>query len=148
MPNDFSNLIGDYVTFPSKEFEKLGADITSKDIKVFIIDEYEAIRTEHCKKYDDLRDWLTEYKKSYKRLSISDVIISECINTDPNWKRGIVVIINGNNGTTKVSKESINNAVDIISYLESTIATRAWLSYASMRSDVYYYCISFDLKMD
>ena len=94
------------------------------------------------KHIDELCEWLSIYKKlnSKDRLLLSDVVVTRA---DKHCLHGVMLVSNGLNGRTKVSSQSLKHVMDIISHLEDFYGARAWISSASMHSDVFYYTISF-----
>jgi hypothetical protein len=91
---------------------------------------------------EDFSSWLTKYKDINKseRLSISDMAITHA--TD-RYLSGVMLIVNGMNGMTQISRQSLRHIMDIVTYLEDYYGARAFLSQVSSHSDVYYYTLSF-----
>ena len=56
---------------------------------------------------------------------------------------GIVMFVNGQNGFTKISRQSLNHVMDFIKFWEDNMGGRAWIESTSTYSDVYYYVIRF-----
>ena len=136
--------------------KELGCDVITGDIynmlksvgaegsadnpkKVFAGEKNTDIYDKHI---DDLCEWLSLYKKlnSKDRLVLSDIVITRA---DKHCAHGVMLVVNGLNGRTKVSSQSLKHVMDIISHLEDFYGARAWISSVSMHSDVFYYTISF-----
>lgn len=136
--------------------EELGYDVITGDIYAMLKSvgaEYNVDKPEkvfagekntdiYDKHIDELCEWLFLYKKlnSKDRLTLSDVVITEA---DKHCAHGVMLVVNGLNGKTKVSSQSLKHVMDIISHLEDFYGARAWISRVSMHSDVFYYTISF-----
>lgn len=96
---------------------------------------------------DKIEQWLFNYKELNKpdRLSMSDISITSC---KTNLISGVLLIVNGLNGSTHVSRQSLKHVMDIITYLEDYYGARAWISSTWYHSDVFYYTISFVIWKD
>ena len=96
---------------------------------------------------DEFTDWLNAYKSLNKpeRLSISDVAIT---NADKRYLHGTILVVNGMNGMTQVSRQSLKHIMDIMANLEDHYGARAFLTQVSSHSDVYYYVLSFVIWND
>ena len=86
--------------------------------------------------------WVSSYHRLYAldRLSVSDIVATSA---DNDYIHGVVMIVNGMNGMTQVSSQSLKHVMDVIEHLEDYYGARAWISSVWMHSDVYYYTISF-----
>ena len=101
-------------------------------------------------RYDHVReiaDWLTDYKKTKRgdRLQISDVMIT---GSNAHHFEGTVFVVNGMNGCTQVSRQSLNHIMDIIQHLEDWYGARAFISQVSVHNDVFYYAVKFVVWRD
>ena len=54
---------------------------------------------------------------------------------------GLTMFVNGINGCTRVSKQSLQHVLDFITFVEDHLGGRAWIESTSYHSDVYYYVI-------
>ena len=54
---------------------------------------------------------------------------------------GLTMFVNGINGCTRVSKQSLLHVLDFITFVEDHLGGRAWIESTSYHSDVYYYVI-------
>ena len=90
---------------------------------------------------DNILEWINGYKALNKtdRLFISDLVLPSATS----HLHGTMLLVNGQNGMTQVSRQSLKHVMDIICHLEDYYGARAWISYVGMHSDVYYYGISF-----
>lgn len=97
---------------------------------------------EGLKYAEDIAKWLKAYQELNKgdRLSVSDVVLTT-VNED--YMHGVVIIDNGLNGITHVSRQSLKHVLDFVTYLEDYYGARAWISSTSMHSDCFVYSISF-----
>lgn len=86
--------------------------------------------------------WISSYKVLNKpdRLSISDIVIT---GADDKHVHGVAMLVNGLNGITQVSRQSLKHVTDFVTYLEDYYGARAWISSVWMHSDVFYYTVSF-----
>jgi len=97
-------------------------------------------------KYEDIMNefstWLTKYRDINRpeRLTISDIAITAA--TD-RYLHGVMLIVNGMNGMTQVSRQSMKHIMDIMTNLEDHYGARVFLSQVSSHSDVFYYTLSF-----
>lgn len=97
-------------------------------------------------KYEDIMNefstWLTKYRDINRpeRLTISDIAITAA--TD-RYLHGVMLIVNGMNGMTQVSRQSMKHIMDIMANLEDHYGARVFLSQVSSHSDVFYYTLSF-----
>ena len=92
-------------------------------------------------------DWVSAYRKlgALDRLSVSDIVATTA---DEDYIHGVLMVVNGMNGITEVSRQSLKHVMDIITYLEDYYGARAWISSVWSHSDVYYYTISFVIWND
>lgn len=90
----------------------------------------------------DIAKWLTLYKELNKgdRLSLSDVVVS---GLGSDYIHGVILVDNGLNGITHVSRQSLKHIMDIITYLEDYYGARAFISYTYMHSDCFVYAVTF-----
>ena len=86
--------------------------------------------------------WISSYKVLNKpdRLSVSDIVIT---GADNEHVHGVAMLVNGLNGITQVSRQSLKHVTDFVTYLEDYYGARAWISSVWMHSDVFYYTVSF-----
>ena len=86
--------------------------------------------------------WISSYKVLNKpdRLSVSDIVITDA---DNEHVHGVAMLVNGLNGITQVSRQSLKHVTDFVTYLEDYYGARAWISSVWMHSDVFYYTVSF-----
>ena len=98
--------------------------------------------TEGLKYAEDIAKWLKGYKELNKgdRLSVSDVVLTT---VSKDYMHGVVIIDNGLNGITHVSKQSLKHILDFVAYLEDYYGARAWISSTHMHSDCFVYSVSF-----
>jgi hypothetical protein len=91
--------------------------------------------------------WLTDYKNlnKHERLSVSDIVVTEASEM---CLCGVVHIVNGLNGVTRVSRQSLRHVMDVISHLEDRYGGRAWISSTISNNDVYYYLVTFAIYLD
>lgn len=91
---------------------------------------------------DNIAKWLDSYHQLNKpdRLSISDVVLSR---VGESSIHGVIIVDNGLNGITHVSRQSLKHVLDIVTYLEDYYGARAWISSTHMHSDCFVYSISF-----
>lgn len=96
---------------------------------------------------DDTVKWVTNYRDlNHKdRIFVSDLVVN---GLKKSKTYGVFQIINGQNGQTQVSRQSLKHIMDMITYLEDYYGARAWISSVGMHSDVYYYTISFVIWKD
>jgi len=134
---------------PYDLLEAVGVDASSKEPHAVYVGDgdkcyYKAIYESIM---DELSSWLTKYKDINKpeRLCISDIAITHaterCIS-------GVMLVVNGMNGMTQVSRQSLRHIMDIVSHLEDHYGARAFLAQVSSHSDVYYYILSFVIWND
>lgn len=121
-------------------FELLGAKTMASTPKTVFVGVKE--NEKYDKYFDEFCKWLELYGNLNKkdRLSLSDVVITEATS---HCAHGVMHIVNGLNGCTQVSRQSLKHVMDIISHLEDFYGARAWISSVSMHSDVFYYTVSF-----
>ena len=101
----------------------------------------------NTKVLDEFSEWLTAYKNLNKpeRLSISDIAVTT---STERLVHGTMLIVNGMNGMTQVSRQSLRHIMDIMSHLEDMYGARVYLSQVSSHSDVFYYMLSFVIWKD
>jgi hypothetical protein len=101
----------------------------------------------NTKVLDEFSEWLTAYKNLNKpeRLSISDIAVTT---STERLVHGTMLIVNGMNGMTQVSRQSLKHIMDIMGHLEDRYGARVYLSQVSSHSDVFYYMLSFVIWKD
>jgi hypothetical protein len=94
-----------------------------------------------------LAGWVNSYRKlcSLDRLSVSDIVATSA---DKSHVHGVIMLVNGMNGITQVSRQSLKHVTDVIEHLEDYYGARAWISSVWTHSDVYYYTVSFVVRDD
>jgi hypothetical protein len=129
-PYDLLSAVG--VNHSSKEPH---AVYVGEDGKCDAKDKYEGIMNEFS-------TWLTKYRDINRpeRLTVSDIAITAA--TD-RYLHGVMLIVNGMNGMTQVSRQSLKHIMDIMINLEDHYGARVFLSQVGSHSDVYYYTLSF-----
>lgn len=90
----------------------------------------------------EMSEWASAYKKLNKhdRLTFSDFAIFDA---KDDILRGTVLLVNGMNGTTKMSSQSLKHVMDLVQHLEDYYGARALITSVYYHSDVYYYTITF-----
>jgi hypothetical protein len=78
-------------------------------------------------------------------LSISDIAVTT---SSEELVHGAMLIVNGMNGMTQVSRQSLKHIMDIMGHLEDRYGARVYLSQVSSHSDVFYYMLSFVIWKD
>lgn len=125
-------------------FSAVGAQSWTMEPKVVnvALEQYDNDCTECLKYAEDIAKWLKAYQELNKgdRLSVSDVVVTT---VDENYLHGVVIINNGLNGITHVSRQSLRHILDFVTYLEDYYGAHAWISSTSMHSDCFVYSISF-----
>ena len=129
---------------PYDVIQSVGGKYQSEIVDVFYADEgAEFEEKETYEEYlKEFAEFLTLYKNLYKydRISVSDIIVVEA---SKNCCDGMILLVDGQNGLTQVSRQSLKHVTDIISYLEDHFGARAFISSTTNHSDVYYYTIKF-----
>ena len=140
-----------YDTISSNPYDLLkavGVNYNSTTIKPIYIDETSCGDKE---KWQDVltefSNWLTTYQQfeQSNRLCLSDLAITKASET---CVHGVLLVVNGMNGMTQMSRQSLKHIMDIVSYLEDHYGARAFLAKVSSHSDVYYYMLSFVIWSD
>lgn len=128
-------------------FDAVGVNTSSDNPKPVYIRGGGVINDRKDKLLTEFGSWLGKYKELNHpdRLSVSDIAITSLPNKAIH---GIVMVVNGMNGQTQVSRQSLKHVVDIIGHLEDYYGARAYISYVSTHSDVYYYAITFVIWKD
>ena len=127
---------------PYDLFKAVGVDSSSKEPHAVYVGD----RCDKKMMYDTIMEefssWLTKYKEISRpeRLCISDIAITHATERSIH---GVMLIVNGMNGITQVSRQSLRHIMDIMSNLEDHYGARVYLSQVSSHSDVYYYTLSF-----
>lgn len=123
--------------------DAVGAEHSPEESSIVYADD------EKCDKKDEynellekFKNWLNGYKEISRseRMNVSDIIITEA---NKHYVHGVMLLVNGMNGMTQVSRQSLKQVTDVISHLEDHYGARAYISYVSTHSDVYYYGITF-----
>jgi hypothetical protein len=124
---------------PYDLFEAVGARTDVKSPKVVFNDK----KTDKYDKYlNEFSNWLGKYTELTETdgLSVSDVFVTDARDY---CAHSVIHMVNGLNGCTQVSSQSLKHIMDIVSHLEDYYGARAWISSVHMHSDVFYYTISF-----
>lgn len=128
---------------PYDLLEAVGVSTESTEVKPIYISGGDDIEI-NVNALNELAAWLTSYKNLNKpeRLSISDIAVTKSSNR---LIHGVMLIVNGMNGMTQVSRQSLRHVMDIMGHLEDMYGARVFLSQVSSHSDVYYYVLSFEI---
>ena len=136
-----------FQTLPYDLFSAVGAKLWVDEPKVVCVyPNSNELDEDYWKEGIDLvekiANWVGLYKKLNKgdRLSVSDIVVS---GVSQRHIHGSIIIDNGLNGITHVSKQSLKHVLDLITYLEDYYGARAWISFTSMHSDCFVYSVSF-----
>lgn len=120
-------------------FEIVGVKDNTENPKA-VFGEKKSNKYDEC--LNDISEWLRGYVKLNKkdRICVSDIFVTS---TNDYCTHGVIHIVNGLNGNTRVSRQSLKHIMDFMTYLEDFYGARAWISSVSMHSDVFYYTVSF-----
>lgn len=123
-------------------FKVVGVKDSTESLKP-VFGEKKSDKYDEC--LNDISEWLRGYIKLNKKdgICVSDIFVAS---TDDYYARGVVHIVNGLNGNTRVSRQSLKHIMDFMIYLEDFYGASAWISKVSMHSDVFYYTVSFAIQ--
>jgi hypothetical protein len=129
---------------PYDLLKAVGVNTSSKEPHAVYVGEGDSCSRKSM--YEDIMrefsSWLTKYVEISRpeRLCVSDIAI---IHATARSIHGTMLIVNGMNGMTQVSRQSLKHIMDIMGNLEDHYGSRVYLSQVSSHSDVYYYVLSF-----